>query len=65
MKIRITNCQGYGPAFEKMTPGSEHEVLRIDQDEKRGLRGFYVEADGGDVLIWATECNLVEEGGAE
>lgn len=63
MKIRITKCTGEGPAFRTMTPGSIHKVLRIEQDELKGVRGFYVNAEGGELLIWTEECNIVEKGG--
>lgn len=65
MKIKVTHCQGYGPAFEKLTDGSVHEVVRIDQTEQSGLRGFYVEVDGGEVLLWNEEVTIVEEEGGE
>lgn len=65
MKIKVTHCQGHGPAFEKLTDGSVHEVVRIDQTEQSGLRGFYVEVDGGEVLLWNGEVTIVEEEGGE
>lgn len=66
MKIKIIRCCAEGPDFMNITPGSVHEVVRLDQNEIKGLNGFYVKgALDDEVLMFPQECLVLEEGGEE
>ena len=59
MKIRIKKIVGYGLGFENLTPGSEHEVLA--EIKIFGQRVFRVKGVGDNVVVYESECEIIEE----
>ncbi len=60
MKIKIT---ANVPVDSKhsIEVGSEHEVLRRNEDQSRHWRGWWIQGDGEEVLIFRREAEEIED----
>lgn len=58
MKIKITKCEGFGPAFENLTPESIHE--RIDTPKSRkNKEEIWIMGNGEPIRLLSREFTII------
>lgn len=58
-KIKITHCRGFGPEFEVLTPGSEHDIV-MAPDGAHYNNGVWVMGKTEPVLVLFDEFTYIE-----
>ena len=62
MKIKITTCKGFGPAFGNLKPDTIHDVIKCpDLYNGRYKDDIWVWGVGEPVRLIPNEYNIVEE----